>query len=366
MEKYLVGGCVRDTLLGRDAQDRDWVVVGSTEAEMFAAGFSRVGESFPVFLHPETSEEHALARTERKNGVGYKGFDTFFDTSVTLKEDLARRDLTINAVAANEDMTQFFDPFGGIKDMFNGVLRHTSDAFADDPLRVVRLARFYARYTKFTMAPETVEMARKVAASGEMNHITDERYWEEMVKVFADSAHGASTERFFNALSNLDVLEHVKYFSWLKKRGSRTSRSANNVAADLTAKFGTDVSLAAFFALNDVEFLPAKCTNTAAAVTAGLVTLFDAQFTGDAVKFFNFFRLTASFHQRSKLFDTVLAAVEVIDFDTETTEVLSEMFDSVSKVNAEMFPNFQGKELGEAINKERTDRLLKVLAKRAS
>ena len=181
---YLVGGAVRDHLLGIQSKDHDYVVVGSTQEEMIEAGFEQVGASFPVFLHPETRDEWALARTERKTGVGYHGFDTIFDSSITLEDDLMRRDLTINAMAMTENF-QIIDPFNGIADLEAGILRHTSEAFADDPLRVLRLARFAARY-KFSVAPETMELAKKLVASGELDALPRERIWTELYKGFSE------------------------------------------------------------------------------------------------------------------------------------------------------------------------------------
>jgi hypothetical protein len=182
---YLVGGAVRDHLLGIESRDRDYVVVGSTPEKMLAAGFSQVGASFPVFLHPETGEEYALARTERKTGFGYHGFETFYDPTVTLEDDLARRDLTINSMAMDED-GKIIDPFNGQRDLKNRVLRHTSQAFSEDPLRVLRLARFAARYV-FSVAQETQYLARQIVTAGELNHLPRERIWTELLKGFNES-----------------------------------------------------------------------------------------------------------------------------------------------------------------------------------
>ena len=180
MQTFLVGGAVRDELLGRPVKDRDWVVVGSTPDEMIDAGFEQVGADFPVFLHPETKEEFALARQEEKTGPGYHGFETRFDPSVTLEDDLVRRDLTINAMARDAD-GNLIDPHHGIADLRAGILRHVSDAFAEDPLRVLRVARFAARYN-FDVAPETMELMKKLVASGELDHLTPERVWAELEK----------------------------------------------------------------------------------------------------------------------------------------------------------------------------------------
>jgi len=175
---YRVGGAVRDELLGRPVADRDWVVVGATPETMLASGFKPVGKDFPVFLHPETREEYALARTERKHGRGYRGFEFFASPDVTLEEDLRRRDLTINAMARAEDGT-LIDPFGGAADLSAGVLRHVGSAFAEDPLRVLRVARFAARFD-FAVAPETAALMRDLVRSGELALLSPERVWQEL------------------------------------------------------------------------------------------------------------------------------------------------------------------------------------------
>ncbi|MFT4257430.1 MAG: multifunctional CCA addition/repair protein [Pseudoxanthomonas sp.] len=183
MRTFLVGGAVRDQLLGLPAGDRDWVVVGATPEQMLAQGFKPVGRDFPVFLHPHTGEEHALARTERKSGRGYRGFVVDADPSVTLEEDLQRRDFTVNAIAQDADGA-LIDPCGGARDLEARVLRHVSPAFVEDPLRVLRAARFMARFASlgFTVAEETVQLMRQIAASGELDALVPERVWQELRK----------------------------------------------------------------------------------------------------------------------------------------------------------------------------------------
>ncbi|MGE0796772.1 MAG: CCA tRNA nucleotidyltransferase [Lautropia sp.] len=179
MRIYRVGGSVRDELLGLPVADRDWVVVGATPDDMIAQGFLPVGKDFPVFLHPQTREEYALARTERKTGPGYKGFAVHFAPGVTLEEDLARRDLTINAMARAED-GRLIDPFGGERDLHARVLRHVGPAFAEDPVRILRVARFAARFADFTVAPETMQLMRAMTAGGEVDALVAERVWQEI------------------------------------------------------------------------------------------------------------------------------------------------------------------------------------------
>ena len=179
MKMYLVGGAVRDELLGRPAGDRDWVVVGATPIEMLDAGFVPVGRDFPVFLHPQTHEEYALARTERKTAPGYHGFAFHAAPEVTLEDDLARRDLTINAMAREEDGT-LVDPHGGQRDLAGRVLRHVSPAFAEDPVRILRLARFAARFHDFSIAPQTMQLMREMVGAGEVDALVAERVWQEL------------------------------------------------------------------------------------------------------------------------------------------------------------------------------------------
>jgi tRNA nucleotidyltransferase (CCA-adding enzyme) len=186
MKRYVVGGAVRDDLLGLPVKEHDWVVVGTTPEQMAAAGYKPVGKDFPVFLHPQTKEEHALARTERKSGRGYHGFTFHTGPEVTLEDDLARRDLTVNAIARAEDGT-LVDPHGGRRDLEARVLRHVSKAFAEDPVRILRLARFHARFAPlgFRVADETLALARRMVAAGEADALVAERVWQETAKALA-------------------------------------------------------------------------------------------------------------------------------------------------------------------------------------
>ncbi len=182
MKVFLVGGAVRDALLGLSGFDRDWLVVGSTPEEMVSLGYQTVGKDFPVFLHPDTREEYALARTERKTARGYKGFSVYAAPDVTLEEDLARRDLTINAIAQDPLTGQIFDPYGGRKDLSHKVLRHMTAAFREDPVRILRIARFAARFPDFSLAPETLALMRAMVDEGEVDALVSERVWQEMAR----------------------------------------------------------------------------------------------------------------------------------------------------------------------------------------
>ena len=204
MKTYLVGGAVRDALLKLPVKDRDWVVVGATPEAMQAQGYQQVGRDFPVFLHPKSREEYALARTERKNGTGYTGFVTWSAPDVTLEQDLQRRDLTINAIAQTEN-GDLFDPFHGQRDLRARLLRHVSPAFNEDPLRVLRVARFAARFAhlNFRIADETQALMRQMAASGELSHLTAERVWKETEKALTSR----NPQVYFQALRDCGALE---------------------------------------------------------------------------------------------------------------------------------------------------------------
>ena len=226
MKIYLVGGAVRDTLLGLPVVDRDWVVVGATPEEMVADGFLPVGKDFPVFLHPVTKEEYALARTERKTAPGYKGFVIHAAPDVTLEQDLARRDITINSIAAyalqtratgtfdakndaktafQPDLSRLIDPYNGQQDLRNKVLRHVADAFREDPVRILRVARFAARFADFSVAAETMQLMREMVTHGEADHLVAERVWQELARGLM--AHKPS--RMFEVLRECGALERL-------------------------------------------------------------------------------------------------------------------------------------------------------------
>ena len=260
MQVYLVGGAVRDALLNRKVVERDYVVVGATPEEMLSQGFTQVGKDFPVFLHPKTQEEYALARTERKSGKGYTGFVCDASSSVTLEEDLLRRDLTVNAIAQN-NYGNLIDPYGGKKDLENRVLRHVSEAFSEDPLRVFRVARFATRYAYlgFTIATETMALMQSMAESGELSTLSAERVWQETKRSLLEKtphvfftvlnqAHGLNdwfTELEINldtALATLKTavdLEKSENESFVKDTGSETPLpdSSNSETARLIIRF---------------------------------------------------------------------------------------------------------------------------------
>lgn len=206
LECYLVGGAVRDALLKEPAGDRDWVVIGANPEEMIERGFRPVGKDFPVFLHPVSGDEYALARRERKTGPGYAGFTTDSGSDVTLEEDLSRRDLTMNAIA-QDAKGNLMDPFGGAQDLSNGVLRHVSGAFVEDPLRVLRVARFAARYRRrgFAVAPETLDLMREISESGELASLVPERIWQETCRALGEP----DPSEFIRVLQRCGALIHI-------------------------------------------------------------------------------------------------------------------------------------------------------------
>ena len=208
MEVFQVGGSVRDELLGFESQDRDWVVVNSSPEEMEKNGFKPIGKDFPVFLHPKTNEEYALARTERKSGVGYKGFEFYFDCGVTLEEDLRRRDFTINSIAKDKN-GRLIDPYNGIEDLERKIFRHTSPAFAEDPLRVLRFARFksYEQLHEFNLHKETAVFFKKIINANELQDLSPERVWMETKKALQNKY----SDEFFKA-----VIDHQITNPWFK------------------------------------------------------------------------------------------------------------------------------------------------------
>jgi tRNA nucleotidyltransferase (CCA-adding enzyme) len=206
MKIYAVGGAIRDTLMGLSVHDIDYVVVGSSVEEMIAQGYRPVGKDFPVFLHPETQAEYALARTERKTGMGYKGFLFYADPTVTLEQDLERRDLTINAMAQEVGadgkwLGPILDPYNGQDDLASKIFRHVSDAFAEDPLRLLRIARFAARFPEFTVAPETMDALQAIVRSNELSALSAERIWQELARGFTAS----KPMRMFQVLLDADA-----------------------------------------------------------------------------------------------------------------------------------------------------------------
>jgi len=252
MQVYLVGGAVRDELLGRAVKERDWVVVGATPAELEGLGYRAVGREFPVFLHPETKEEYALARLERKVAPGYRGFVTEFSPTVTLEEDLQRRDLTINAMA-RDAKGQIIDPFGGRADLEARVLRHVSPAFAEDPVRILRLARFAARYEElgFKVSPETMTLMRHMVQNGEAGALVSERVWREL----EGTLETASPQRGLEVLSDCGALGVLLPELARSADASQDMRALRAAAESATSSAVRWATLLGGLAATDIEAL---------------------------------------------------------------------------------------------------------------
>ena len=239
MKIYLVGGAVRDQIMGLSVKDKDYVVVGSTSEEMVKLGYKPVGKDFPVFLHPKTHQEYALARTERKVSKGYKGFKVYTSEEVTLEEDLQRRDLTINAIAKDK-RGKFFDPFGGIKDIKSRVLRHVSSAFVEDPIRVLRIARFSARFHKFKIHPKTEAILKQIIKNKEIETVASERVWSELAAGFLEK----KSYLMFEVLNRCGALKIL-----LPELDYPKNKNSIKKSLEYAAKFGysADVRAAIFF-----------------------------------------------------------------------------------------------------------------------
>ena len=239
MKIYLVGGAVRDQIMGLSVRDKDYVVVGSTSEEMVKLGYKPVGKDFPVFLHPKTHQEYALARTERKVSKGYKGFKVYASEEVTLEEDLQRRDLTINAIAKDK-RGKFFDPFGGIKDIKSRVLRHVSSAFVEDPIRVLRIARFSARFHKFKIHPKTEAILKQIIKNKEIETVASERVWSELAAGFLEK----KSYLMFKVLNRCGALKIL-----LPELDYPKNKNSIKKSLEYAAKFGysADVRAAIFF-----------------------------------------------------------------------------------------------------------------------
>lgn len=354
MKIYAVGGSVRDTLMGRKPKDHDYVVIGSTPEEMLSLGYQKVGSDFPVFLHPDTKEEYALARIERKVGNGYNGFKCTFGPNVTIEDDLSRRDLTINSIARDIDTGEIIDPFNGRADIKSKILRHTSDAFADDPLRVIRLARFFARFGGFTIAPDTIDLVRKVVDSGEMNHLTPERYWAELIKVFSDSA--CNVAKFFSCLQNFGVLKNTYYFiDLLGDFHDRTLGTDFTVTcAKITLMISNpELQVAVFVALFEknagmnVRALPNRVRTLVENFRK--IKLIDF---GKAEDVYGIIAGTRSLNETSPAFMDLVCCIRYAG-DRNNAIFLERANSAVHQVKSDAFMGMSGKEIGSAMKSER-------------
>jgi len=355
MEIYLVGGAVRDQLLGLPVKEKDWVVTGSTPAEMLKKGYRQVGKDFPVFLHPETNEEYALARMERKVGKGYTGFDFDASEKVTLEEDLLRRDLTINAIAQTVDGKQYVDPFHGREDLQKKILRHVSPAFIEDPVRILRIARFSARFVSlgFGIAPETLAFMQEMVKSGEVNALVAERVWKELERALAEK----NPEQFFQVLGDCNALTVLfpeienKHISLLKKTATVTD--------DVEIRF-----TALMFYLTP-EQIKKFCQEYRVGNNFRDLALLVARHYQDAVnaknlpaeKLLNLFQTTDAF-RRGDRFEKWFAACQSLATaleDNLPADWLQEIYEAIKKTDfaAENYPHLKGKEIGDFISQQR-------------
>lgn len=364
MKIYEVGGCVRDALMGVEPKDRDYVVVGSTPEEMISLGFQQVGAAFPVFLHPETKEEYALARTERKVGNGYNGFECVFSPDVTLEEDLGRRDLTINSIARDIETGEIIDPFGGCADIELKVLRHTSDAFVDDPLRVLRLARFLARMPGFYIQPATSSLVWDLVHSGEMNFISAERYWAELMKVFSDDT--TNIAEFFLCLHNFGVLRATNYFVQLL--GSFDKDDSDDEFYEICGRIRSrikkpELKAAVFVALfgngmpDDLRALPKRVTTLVN--NFRMVNVCDL---GNAVDLYDIFAATRSLNENTPALMDLACCMRFTDWRKESNILLSAMAKCHS-VKSDPYKHLSGIEIGAAMKKERLYLIQSVINK---
>ncbi|SFR57251.1 tRNA nucleotidyltransferase (CCA-adding enzyme) [Marinobacter daqiaonensis] len=357
MEIYLVGGAVRDELLGIPVKDRDWVVVGATPEDMLARGFKQVGADFPVFLHPRTKEEYALARTERKQGHGYHGFTVYSAPDVTLEDDLVRRDLTINAMARAEDGS-LVDPFGGQRDLEDRCLRHVSEAFAEDPLRILRTARFAARFHHlgFGVAGKTMALMKQMVADGEVEHLVPERVWQEVQRAL----HATTPRAFFEVLRDAGALA-VLIPELGDKHHFRTAMAAltctieRNLAtagrfAALLSPLASDVAEARAGALK----APNDCRELARLVGELFPKFHEGELSAkEALEICN----QADAWRRPGRFRELLVTMRCLQGGPSAKEIqdLGDAVADARSVDAHtlMAQGFKGRELGEAIRRER-------------
>ncbi|HSW92786.1 MAG TPA: multifunctional CCA tRNA nucleotidyl transferase/2'3'-cyclic phosphodiesterase/2'nucleotidase/phosphatase [Gammaproteobacteria bacterium] len=357
MKIYLVGGAVRDELLGRPVQEKDWVVVGATPEQMLKRGFRKVGKDFPVFLHPETGEEYALARTERKVGRGYTGFQ--FDTSpaVSLEEDLIRRDLTINAIAKKPD-GEFFDPYHGRADIENKWLRHVSPAFVEDPVRVLRVARFAARFFEsgFRVAPETNALMTEMVHSGELDALVPERVWKEWEKSLTEK----NPEKFFEVLSDCTALPQLFPTIVLSGKGVQALQRAVSLTSDPCIRLAVllhDLTVLDIQELSDRYRLPGDYRELALLVAkyVGQYNTIDQEKNVIAL-----FRDLDAFRREERMRQFVLAC-RIITQNDEAARTVETYFLAAKSVDVKKIAAvFKGKEIGEQLDRARQEAIEKI------
>lgn len=365
---YLVGGAVRDALMGvTEVSDMDYVVVGATNADMLARGYTNVGQSFPVYMD-ENGDQWALARRERKTGNGYQGFDVEVGSDVTLEDDLMRRDLTINAIARDVETGEIIDPFGGREDLKDKVLRHVSPAFAEDPLRVIRLARFAARWPEFTIAQETWNLCSQLVRSGELNHLSNERFYAEMAKMFKQSD---SPSVFFSFLHAIDAFERVDFFRELFGAHPdidfmvRVAKDAKGFAAESNGSCDPLDLLLGICSRADEFDSPVIPTEVRTLARNMRMVCKMNDVTADNLHELISRNRGFSNHENGSSIRTLMWALRLARWSGAEIRlhpvVLNVACQDGAGVTAAMFPNLSGKELGEAITAERKRRIARTL-----
>jgi len=369
MQTYLVGGAVRDELLGLAVKDRDWVVVGATPEDMLKQGFTQVGADFPVFLHPDTREEYALARTERKQGHGYHGFSVYSAPDVTLEQDLQRRDLTINAMARS-DQGELIDPFNGRKDIERRSLRHVSEAFTEDPLRILRTARFAARFRplEFRVCEQTMELMRSMVQQGEVEHLVPERVWQEIRRALHEQEPGTFFEvlRECGALARLiPELDKARYFDAALKalrcmhRGGGTTEQRFAALLSPLSASKCKTRAQALKAPNDCQDLATLTTRFIPVLTESLPDLPAAD---TLLSLFD----NADLWRRPERFAALLQvlACTLPEAAGKALQLLQQAADAATEVSARalMAEGFQGRELGQAIRQQRLTRIEQAIS----
>ena len=378
MKAYLVGGAVRDELLKRPVADRDWVVIGATPEELKSKGFKQVGSDFPCFLHPETKDEYALARTERKAGRGHSGFVCEFGPEITIEEDLSRRDLTINAIALTED-GQYIDPYNGRGDLNAGVLRHVSDAFSEDPLRVLRVARFAAKLNKhgFRIATETLSTMKQIGSCGELNHLTPERVWQEWDKALTTSNPAV----FITSLISCDALAILspELDQYIKNTSSSNQTPLNALDLSAELELSSPIRFASLLAPLGIAFQGDQTQNILKKICTQLKTpktfqdtaliatiLFPALENINTLttkEFLELLEKTDFFRRTERFWDAVKACNCNLNNHQRITAILEEISRNLDTLNISELVNkgWKGKELGNAIHEERGRIIEKLL-----
>jgi len=348
---YLVGGAVRDQLLGLSVEERDWVVVGSTPEEMLALGFIPVGKEFPVFLHPETYEEYALARSERKIAKGYKGFTFYADKAITLEQDLQRRDLTINAIAMDEH-ENIIDPFNGKDDLIHKIFRHVSAAFQEDPVRILRIARLATKFTEFAIHPETLQLMQNMVKMGEVDALVAERIWQEFQRALANVA----PVRFFNVLHQCGALN--KLFPKIDINGNGIKKLEQSSIKSPAIKFALllyDTEVSEIKKLTERYRIPNQFSDLAI-----LISKYGAEFANlnlnSASDILQLLLYTDAFRRSERFFEFLTAANMCYGPHTKKIILLRDALDISKNIDSSSLQQqgIQGKAFAEQLNTLRT------------